>query len=80
MAPTVGPESLLVLLRLEKGHTLLTANVADDVIRLTGRIPQVLRQWEPALIGSTRVPIGIPCLQLKKKKKNPPTVGEKPSF
>ena len=50
---------------------MLTAKVADDVIRLKGRIPRVLRQWEPALIGSTRVPIGIPCLHLKKKQAHP---------
>lgn len=60
---------------------LLTAKMADDMIHLKGRIPQVLRKWEPTLIGSSRVPIGIPCLHLKKKKKkNPPRVGEKPSF
>lgn len=48
---------------------LLTAKMADDMIHLKGRIPQVLRKWEPTLIGSSRVPIGIPCLHLKKKKK-----------
>ena len=65
---------------LQRDIPLLTAKEADDVIHLKGRIPHVLRKWEPTLIGSTRVPIGIPCLHLKKKNKNPPRVGEKPSF
>ena len=56
---------------LQRDIPLLTAKEADDVIHLKGRIPHVLRKWEPTLIGSTRVPIGIPCLHLKKKKQKP---------
>ena len=67
---------------LQRHIPLPTAKVADDVIHLKGRIPQVLREVgtnsDRQHPGSHRNT--LPALKKKKKKKNPPGVGEKPSF